>query len=127
MNCNKELKCSCFDIDLDEYHAPFCSAKCLIQWSKKHKDESVIDCAQNFDFNMTCKGKGGYYFPIGYNGHWITCENQFDVKNIKLKALIKELQRDRNMWENMAVEYSLKLLKLKKEKHSQPLKGEKND
>ena len=38
MNCKKELKCSCFDIDLDEYHAPFCSAKCLLEWDKKKDD-----------------------------------------------------------------------------------------
>ena len=118
INCQKDCKCNCFDIDLDEYHAPFCSSECILEWTKRNSD-SVIDCAQNFGHDFK---KGGYY-PLTFNGHWIDCENQFDVKNKELKSLIKDLQKDSNVWEKMAIEYNKqrrevieKLRELKKKK-----------
>jgi len=101
INCQKKLKCSCFDIDLDDKHAPFCSAECVLDYDERN-ESNFAELSQNFEFKYQ---KKGYYYPVGFNGHSIECENQFDVKNKKLKQLIKELQENRDLWEKMANDY----------------------
>ena len=112
--CKNKLKCACFDIDLDEYHSPFCSAKCVIKFSNKYEEYDIVESQGNIDFDF--RDKKGYY-ALGYNGHFNMCENQFDVKNRELKKLIKSLQDEFKIYQEICTRKSIELNKLKNQKN----------
>lgn len=89
--CKKELECDCFKTIVEDiekgadYELPFCSFECL----EKYEETNYIGLEV-------------------HNTHLTDCKNQFGVKNKEQKRLIKQLQREREVWEKTALDISKK-------------------